>query len=216
MSPSGGIDPVIHKRPSRRLFGAIRLTSDGAAVTSPGRALPFKEAGSLRAVLESQPHLAPFMQLPSKENGLDIEGLTVFRGMIYVGLRGPVINNIAVIVAFRLTARFTVAPTSVFLHFVDLDGLGVRDLTRWKNGIMIVAGPVSSADGPFTLLHWRPRRTSRIQKPNRVLAFPAGTDHPEGICELRRDAADGLLVVYDTTNPDRTSGTRYRADWIKL
>jgi hypothetical protein len=213
---SGGVDPVIHKRPSRRLLGALTLSRDGSGVTGPGHALPFRDAGSLRAVLGARPHIAPFMELPSKENGLDIEGLTVFRKKLYVGLRGPVVDNVAIIAELRLTAKFTVAQTSVFLHFIDLDGLGVRDLARSKDGILIVAGPVSGANGPFALLRWRPRRTANIQTPDHVMHFQSGTDHPEGVCALRRGNADGLLVVYDTKNPKRTSGTRYRADWIKV
>jgi uncharacterized protein DUF3616 len=213
---SGGVDPVIHKRPSRRLLGALTLFRDGSGVTEPGHALPFKEEGSLRTVLGARPHIAPFMELPSKENGLDIEGLTVFRKTLYVGLRGPVVDNTAIIAALRLTAQFTIVETSVFLHFINLDGLGVRDLARSKEGIMILAGPVNSADGPFALLRWRPRHTANIQTPHHIMHFQSGTDHPEGICALRRGNADGLLVVYDTKNPKRTSGTRYRADWIKL
>jgi len=215
-SASRGVDPIIHKRPSRRLLGALTLSRDGSGVTGPGHALPFKDEGSLRAVLGARSHIAPFMELPSKENGLDIEGLTIFRKTLYVGLRGPVVDNAAIIVALRLTARFTVVETSVVLHFVDLDGLGVRDLARSKDGILIMAGPVSGADGPFKLLRWRPRRTPNVQTPGLMMHFQSGTDHPEGICALRRGNADGLLVVYDTKNANRISGTRYCADWMKL
>jgi Protein of unknown function (DUF3616) len=210
------IDPVIHKRPSRRLLGALPLAHDGSGVTGAGHALPFNEEGSLRAVLGARPHIAPFMELPSKENGLDIEGLTIFRKRLYVGLRGPVVDNTAIIAELRVTAQFTVVETSVVLHFIDLDGLGVRDLARSKDGIIIVAGPVSGADGPFTLLRWRPRRTANIQVPELIMHFKPRVDHPEGICALRRGNVDGLLVVYDTKNLRRISGTRYCADWIKL
>ena len=37
-----------------------------------------------------------------------------------------------------------------------------------------------------------------------------------GICALNRDGADGLIVLYDTKSDKRLSGTRYRADWLKL
>jgi hypothetical protein len=167
-------------------------------------------------MLGAIPHIAPFIDLPSKENGLDVEGLTVYRKKIYVGLRGPVVDNIAIIAAMNVGAEFVIDEASLFLHFVDLGGLGVRDLTRWKDGILILAGPVSSADGPFALHRWQPRRTGMIQKPQRVGNFRDGPDHPEGICGLRHGDADGLIVIYDTSNPKRTIGTRYRADWIRL
>lgn len=210
------VDPEIHKRTSRRLLGAVALTDDGGNVMAPGKALPFKGVGSLRAALAKVPHIVPFMDLPSKENGIDIEGLAVVRKKILVGLRGPVVENIALIAAIALDANFRIAQGAPFLHFVDLGGLGVRDLVRWNAEVLIVAGPVSSADGPFKLFRWTPRRTNKIQKAQEVQDFASGPDHPEGICAFSRASTPGLLVLYDTSNPKRASGTRYRADWIKL
>jgi hypothetical protein len=214
-SDTDGVDPRIRKRPSRRLFGAMPLSKDGSTV-SPGDALPFKGVGSMRSVLGSNAHIAPFMELPSKDNGLDIEGLTVYRKWIHVGLRGPVVDNVAVIAAFVMKDNFVVDEAGLVLHFVDLGGLGVRDLTRWKDGILILAGPVSSADGPFKLHHWQPRRTQKTQKPKRLADVPFWPDHPEGMCVLERGGAEGLLVLCDTSNPNRVNGTRYRAEWIAL
>jgi uncharacterized protein DUF3616 len=210
------VDPKIRKRPSRRLVGSIRLARDGGSIEGKGAALPFKGAGSLRAILGAYPHIAPFMDLPSKENGLDIEGLTVFRGKVYVGLRGPVVDNIAIVVALTFTPLFELDDQAQSLHFVDLGGLGVRDLARWRDAILVLAGPVIGADGPFKLLRWIPRRTAKIQKPDKVLTLPEGPDHPEAICPLHRQGVDGLIMLYDTKVRDRISGTRYRADWVAL
>lgn len=207
------VDPKIRKRLSRRLLGSVPLTENGAALSSPGNALPFEGKGSLRTLLGSDPYIAPFMDLPSKENGLDVEGLTVLRRKLYLGLRGPVIDSIAIIVSMSVEA-LGLGPTPPALHFLDLDGGGVRDLTRWKDGILILAGPVTSSDAPFALFHWKPQRTAKIQKPRHVRDFAPGLDHPEGICALRRDNKEGLVVVYDTRNPARAVGTRYRADWF--
>ena len=210
------VEPKIRKRPSRRLLGAVSLSDDGGAITGSGQALPFRGAGSLRAVLGRREHIAPFMELPSKENGLDIEGLTILRRKAYVGLRGPVVDNIAIVAAVTLRADFSIDEARLVLHFVNLDGLGVRDLTRWKDGILILAGPVNGADGPFALRHWRPRRTGRIQTPQLVRTFPPGADHPEGICAVQHAGAEGVIVLYDTKTAQRRKGTRYRAGWIRL
>ena len=209
------VHPRIRKRPSRRLFGAVSLSEGGGNVISPGHAMPFQGNGSLRALLGKTPHIAPFMGLPSKENGLDIEGLAILRKKVYVGLRGPVVENAAIIAAIALKANFSMDEDTLFLHFVDLNGLGVRDLTRWQKGMLIVAGPVSGADGPFKLFYWVPRRTDKIQTPHEVQEFPPGPDHPEAVCALQRGSMTGLLVFYDTTNPGRINATRYRADWMK-
>ena len=209
----GRIEPRIRKRSSRRLLGSLALEQNGAGVRAPGQVLSFRGPSSLRALLASNPYLAPFMELPSKENGLDIEGLTVFCNQIYLGLRGPVVDNIAIIAGIGMRRDATLNNASV-LNFVDLGGLGVRDLTRWRGAILILAGPVSSADGPFALYKWKPRRSAGIQKVQQLCDLPSGLDHPEAICPLRRGNADGLLIIYDSRNPARVKGTRYRAHWI--
>src|SRR5262245_47574391 len=208
------VDPKIRKRLSRRLLGSAALAHDGAAVTTPGHALPFKGPGSLRALVRSNPYMAPFMDLPSKENGFDIEGLAVLRRKLYLGLRGPVIDGIAIVLTMSMPVHGSFRPAPPFLHFLDLGAGGVRDLTRWQDGILVLAGPVTSSDAPFALFHWKPQRTTNIQKPRHVRDFPAGQDHPEGICVLRRENREGLIVVYDTRERTRMSGTRYRADWF--
>jgi len=208
------VDPKIRKRPSRRLLGWVALGENGGAVTTPGQAFAFKGPGSLRALVRDDPYLAPFMDLPSKENGFDIEGLAVVRRKLYLGLRGPVIDGIAIILAMSMPTQGSVRPAPPVLHFLDLGGGGVRDLTRWQDGMLVLAGPVTSSDAPFALFHWKPQRTGKIQKPRHLRDFPAGLDHPEGICVLRRENSEGLVVVYDTRNRTRTAGTRYRADWF--
>jgi hypothetical protein len=197
-------------------LGAVPLSKDGGEISGPAVALPFKGEGSLRALLAANSYLAPFKNLPSKENGIDIEGFVAFRDKNYVGLRGPVVQNIAVIAEIGIGAGLKLNERSLFLHFVDLAGLGVRDLTRWQDRILILAGPVSSANGPFGLFSWKPQRTGKIQVPQKKQPLASGLDHPEGICPLRRGREQGLMVLYDTTNPQRTKGTRYRADWMKI
>lgn len=209
------VDPRIRKRPSRTLLGSIELSEDGGAVNALGEALPYAGVGSLRARLGADPHIAPFMDLPSKENGLDVEGMAILGRKIYLGMRGPVVDNIALVAAISIGPGFAIGDGH-FLHFVDLGGLGVRDLTRWGAGFLILAGPVNGADGPFKLLHWTPRRTSKIQKADAVRDLPAGIDHPEGICALQRGRKHGLVVLYDTKGDKRINGTRCRADWIGL
>jgi hypothetical protein len=210
------VEREIHKRPSRRLLGCVPLTKDGGDVAGAGEALPLRGSGNLRKVLGRSPYLAPFMELPSKENGFDIEGLTNFRGKTYIGLRGPVIQNIAVIPAVSIGADMRIVGSGTLLHFVDLEGLGVRDLASWKGGILILAGPVSSANHPFRLFWWEPKRSAKIQRPHKLLAVPQEADHPEGICPLQREGKDGLIVLYDTMDPKRVHGSRYRAEWMPL
>jgi hypothetical protein len=108
-----------------------------------GQALPYTGRGSLRRHLARNAYIKPFAALPSKENGIDIEGMVVFRRRVLLGLRGPVIDSIAVVAEIAISPSFSIAKPHA-THFVDLRGLGTRDLTRWKDRVLILAGPVST------------------------------------------------------------------------
>ena len=47
--------------------------------------------------LQGDEHLAPFLAIPGKDNGFDIEGLAVQGNRLFIGLRGPVLRGWAVI-----------------------------------------------------------------------------------------------------------------------
>lgn len=209
------LDPRFRARPSRRLLGAVKLTPDGGDVVPPGHALPFRGKGSLRRALAGDPFIAPFVDLPSKENGLDIEGMAASKDKLLLGLRGPVVDSIALVAAVPIGDGLRVNGGSA-THFVDLGGLGVRDLARWGRGVLVLAGPVSAADEPFRLFSWTPRATKKIQKADLIYEWPPSADHPEGLGALERGGRRGILVVYDTADKGRIRGRRYRADWIGL
>src|SRR5258706_6475374 len=56
----------------------------------------------LTEALEKDEHLGPSLHIPSKENGLDIEGLAIAGEHVFLGLRGPVLRGWAVIVELEL------------------------------------------------------------------------------------------------------------------
>ncbi len=210
------LDSRFRARPSRRLLGTVELTADGSDIVAPGQALPFRGKGSLRRVLAADPFIAPFAGLPSKENGLDIEGMTGSKGKVLLGLRGPIVDSIALVAAVNIKDGLRVDGAGTAMHFLDLGGLGVRDLARWGKEVLILAGPVSDADGPFRLFGWTPRATEKIQRPHPIYEWPKGVDRPEGVCELERGGRRGVLILYDTADKGRVRGRRYRADWMAL
>lgn len=100
--------------------------------------------GSIRA----QPELAPFVDQPLEENGLTIEGVAVWDGMLYAGLRGPVPDDRAAILSLPLSALFDGGTGETTLLRPDLgtDGAGkargVRDLAVFEGRLLVLAGPV--------------------------------------------------------------------------
>jgi hypothetical protein len=224
-SPSLLSDEIV-ERPSRHLLGRVKLVDDGGRIADFGEVLSFTGRGSLREALAKNKFLGPFLELPSKENGLDIEGMTVGGdGKLLFGLRGPLFDSFAAVVAAEIEARkrgrLQIKKRSIVLHFLDLGGLGVRDLTRSGDEMFVLAGPVSSAPAPFRIYRWKPQDPTYVQRPVLLhewayswgISTPAeDPENPEGLSVLDR-GRPGLLVLFDSPRLSRIEGTRYFADW---
>jgi Protein of unknown function (DUF3616) len=216
--------PEFNKRASRHLLGKVALKDEGGGLQDGGDHLPFKEKGSLRRALKENRFLKPFIGLPSKENGLDIEGFTTRDGKrLFFGLRGPLVDSFAVVVELEVTGGLKLADRQMVTHFLDLKGLAVRDLAQSGEEILVLAGPVSDAGTPFRLYRWQPLRSRDAQSPAECHHWPLDPEHgtglgekPEAICRLDHRGRSGLIVLYDKPNPWRIEGTGYTADWIPL
>jgi hypothetical protein len=174
--------------------------------------------------LSQDPHLRRFIKIPGKDNGLDVEGVQVDDGRVFLGLRGPVLRGWAVVVQVepvdakgkgRMKLRELEAGGRRYRkHFLKLDGLGIRDLARDGDDLLILAGPTMDVSAPAGVFRWR--GGMRVQEESlvpadaleRVTMLPhdveGGSDHPEGMC--RFDDDDGprtLLVVYDGASASR-------------
>lgn len=185
----------------------------GTTATEPGRGWLYRlevgdggrprqpESVSLRDELANDPILRPFQVIPSKENGIDIEGMAYRDDRLYLGFRGPVLreNYVPVMrVDFQRPKQYT-------LIFVCLDGQGVRDMAALKQGFLILSGPVNDAPGPFHLWWWDgadqiPGR-DRVVRPAVTLgpvSAPRGAK-AEGLALLaEKQGKAHVLVVYDT------------------
>jgi Protein of unknown function (DUF3616) len=161
------------------------------------------EATSLRPVIDRDPILRTFRDVPGKENGVDIEGVAAEGDRLYAGFRGPVLRgNYTPVLKFS----FVDAADEAELLFVDMGGRGVRDLTRVKGGLLVLAGPVGDGPGSFQLYFWDGRdclpglraggARGRIL---RLCEVPARDGaKAEGVAVLREtDSAYELLLVYD-------------------
>lgn len=184
--------------------------------------------------LAEDDHLWPFVAIPGQENGLDIEGLAAGdEGRVFLGLRGPVLRGWAVVVELRVAGEAR-RPARLALtrmggahasrkhpayrkHFLDLEGLGIRDLRVWGRDLLLLAGPTMDLDGPFRLYRWRggarPDGESLVtgKRLERLFDLPSspGGDHAEGLTVLPRErgSADRLMVVYERATRARHQGS---------
>ena len=165
---------------------------------------------------EGDKHLLPFLSLPGKDNGLDIEGLAVRGTRAFVGLRGPVLRGWSGILELRLEANddtLELQPVEggalYRKHFQNLDNLGIRDLVFVEDDLLILAGPTQSHDGPHEIWRWKnagKKGGSGNRSFERVLVLPQRdkVDRAEGITAIDQSGSSvSLLVVYDTPDKDR-------------
>ena len=227
----GALADLKDTRP-RCLLARLPLVEDGGALKpvaadgkrKAGLLEQTKHGNALAKALRKDPLLGPFTRLPAKEGGLDIEGIAVCGERVALGLRGPVIAGHAMLLEMAVEAKrsgklkLTRAPVK---RLLAMEGLGIRDLKKCGDDLLILAGPTTGLDGPCALYRWRgwagdpPRDSTRVRlhRPDRLFDIPfgRGVDHPEGLA-LWGDGGDArqILVIYDSpsdTRCDKGRGT---------
>ncbi len=196
-----------------RLHRSVDLGGGGALEAA---CLKFNRRGNaLSKALRHDEHIGRFLDVPAKENGFDVEGIAARGGRVFLGLRGPVLRGWAVVLELRVEPRprgrlklraFGPGGAPYGKHFLDLDGLGVRDLKAHGDDLLVLSGPTMDLDGPVQLWRWPGAFAARgpglVSRDMLELAldlpFDRGCDHAEGIALGRRpDGGTRLLVAYD-------------------
>jgi Protein of unknown function (DUF3616) len=199
------------------------------------RAASLGRSDDLRRLLRHDEHLAPFIPIPGKDNGLDVEGIAVSGERVYLGLRGPVLRGWAFVLELRPyvhpkePGRLRLRPFADGLpyrkHVLDLDGLGVRDLCPAGDDLLVLAGPTMDLDGPVRIYRWHDAH--RAQMPEIVrgkvltreleLTYGEGDDHAEGMGLIGAVEDRLALVVYDSPAAARlTDDGAVVADIVRL
>ncbi|BCW71010.1 DUF3616 domain-containing protein [Arthrobacter sp. NicSoilB8] len=193
----------------------------------PAAVLGLGRSEDLVELLSDDPHLGVYIQasktgvhpIPGKENGIDCEGLAVAGRRVFIGLRGPVLRGWAMIIELTVGDGPGIEPQPIGpgnrryrKHFLHLDGLGVRDLCRHGDDLLVLAGPTMELDGRTPVFRWRNALTSQaeavLRKDDLPCEFDApfgrGDDHAEGITVL--DDGRSALVLYGTPAGQRKTG----------
>ena len=203
----------------------VRQAQDGR------RALRLKgdaQSNLLTRALADDPHFGPYMAIPGKDNGFDIEGLAVDGSRLLLGLRGPVLRGWSALLEIAVEARgdhLRLLPlddngTLIRKHFLQLDGLGVRDLHFSGDDLYILAGPTMVLNGEIRVFKWpaaRPLLTAN-RDPVRFesaltesvsLPHGRGSNRAEALCDLPPTMSGrkpSWLVLYDAPGADRKDG----------
>ncbi|MFN5049260.1 DUF3616 domain-containing protein [Roseateles sp.] len=223
---------------NRRLLACLPIESDAQGepclvrqAQDGRRALRLKgdaHTNMLTRLLADDPHFGPYMAIPGKDNGFDIEGLAVDGRRLLLGLRGPVLRGWSALLEIAVEARgdqlrLTPLDDSGLLirkHFLQLDGLGVRDLHFSGDDLYILAGPTMVLNGDIRVFKWPAARPllAANREPVRFesaltesVPLPHGraSNRAEAICDLPPSLAGGKarwLVLYDAPGADRREG----------
>jgi len=169
--------------------------------------------------------------IPGKDNGFDIEGLAVNGRRLLPGLRGPVLRGWSALLEIAVDGRgdqlrlVRLVPlddsgTLIRKRFLQLDGLGVRDLHYSGDDLYILAGPTMVLNGEIRVFKWpaarpvlatncEPVRFEVALTKSVSLPHGRGTNRAEAICDLPPSMSvskPSWLVLYDAPGADRKEG----------
>lgn len=204
------------------LFSLQRETADGRrAARLKGK----KKHNELTRLLAEDAQLGPYLAIPGKDNGFDIEGIAVTGEHILLGLRGPVLRGWSCVLELRLVERdgelrLAALDDSGLLyrkHFLQLDGLGVRDLYFEGDDLLLLAGPTMVLDGDVRVYRWpQARQALAATRGEAMLWWEAagqllalkhrpGQDRAEAVCQLPEHwlGQAAWLVLYDAPSAAR-------------
>jgi hypothetical protein len=179
--------------------GIYRLELD------PNTAQPISEIKreSLSNITKNNKILKTFITIPSKENGIDIEGIAVKEDKLYLGFRSPILRDNYVPV---LVVKFEDInqENSYQISYVNLNGNGIRDLTAVDKGFLVLAGAGGDGNSPYQLYLWDgkdniPGTDKQLTTPKLLAEIPAPPDaKAEGMTVIEEtNSAYEILVVYD-------------------
>ena len=179
---------TIKPEPGRKQVIRITLGNDRKVVE--------RASVSLANILESDPILAPFAAIPSKENGIDIEAIAAREGKLYLGFRGPVLRDGYVPI---LQFEFDNPENNYHLHWLNLGGLGIRDMTAVDDGFLILSGPMADSPRTFRLYHWNGLDSleNTTLKPLREIDPPSGGKAEALALESVTPTHYNVLILFD-------------------
>ena len=192
LDPSGETQTENRRRMTENIHEPLRETLYRFELNAAGKLASEVQVTSLRPRLESDPVLRPFLEIPGKEGGIDIEALMAREAKLWAGFRAPVLRDgytPVLVFDFENPARGE-------WRFVQLGGLGIRDMASTQDGILLLAGPVGNVRAPLEIYLWDGLDQIPGSDVNITPVKKLGELAPPS--EARQANAEGLLVLEET------------------
>jgi hypothetical protein len=217
---SHGVAKKTGERQEKR-YKICRLRADRAT------GLPVKDrsgilTASLAALLEADATLGPYFGEPLQEKGVNIEGLAIRAGRLFVGLRNPNLDGFAFVVEVGADDVFgEVAQPAYTLHKLEVGaGLGIREIVAAQTGFLLIGGNAGSEASDaypeaqdyekgrgYTLFRWD-GQGSAVQRIGPI-PDPPGKAEAMAILDETPERAM-VLILFD--GPKQGKPTVYRLD----
>jgi hypothetical protein len=199
---------------------ARRVTPADRASRADANASATLQRASLAGILRADPILGPYFGRPLQQKGVNIEGLAVRNGHLFVGFRNPNLDGYAFVLEIPADDVFSKQPRSNYaLHRLRVGaGLGIRDMVVARSGFLLIVGNAGSepsekyteaedyaADRDFFLFTWdgQGSETHKIGP----IPDPAGKAEAMTILE---ETADEITVLILFDGAKRGRPTVYR------
>ncbi|WP_321325061.1 DUF3616 domain-containing protein [Thiomicrorhabdus sp.] len=154
---------------------------------------------SLQEIIKNDPILKSFVGIPSKENGIDLEGLAIDqKGRLLVGFRGPVLRgNIATVLRIKLAKKAFKIKSSKQL-FIQTIGTGIRGLseTDQSQQFLVLTGAVGDQPLPYQVSVWNGKNALRGSDSDAKNAFKPLCDLPSSFTQNGK--AEGIQFIHQT------------------
>ncbi len=179
---------TVSREPARQQLFRIELDEHYKAIAV--------ESLSLAEELQNHPTLGLFVGIPSKENGIDIEGLAIDdKGRLLVGLRGPVLRgNIATVLRLKLhKQKFKIK--SLKTLYLPLAGRGIRGISEMASDFLLLAGAVGDQELSYQVYRWDgedalPSESVSKNALRYLCDLPSTAGKPEGIQFLQKTVSN--------------------------
>lgn len=186
--------------PSRRQFFAVRIIAEGKILDPVGKSYTGLLTDILADARFDKYHFAEAARLaPKEKGGLNIEGLSARPdGSLLIGFRSPLQNGKSLLLPLLNPQKVIEGERAQLGDMIelDLDGLGVRDMTLDGDRFLIVAGEHHSGKR-FELFSWD--GTNAVAH---VKGVKFGKMNPEAIFRFAGDAPSVFQILSDDSGEE--------------
>ena len=205
---SHGLNKNGDVKKNRRVLFATASTGSGADVKLRLQGVPCK---SLMDALMAIPELKSAAEIkPEDKGGFNIESICAKEDALLIGFRNPVSDQGALVVPLLNPLEVIEGKPPVLGESfrLNLEGRGIRDMTRWRGQFLIVAGDyqdktAQGAKEPL-LFKW----SGNPKEPPVPMEGKLGDLNPEAALAYGPEGAEKLQLLSDD------GGSSFRSVWV--